>query len=196
MILLIDAYNVLKQNIASDEATQQEKASFIEAVKRYAHLKNIPIELVFDGGPYGLPDSVTVKNVRISHSGSQESADDVIKSLIRGYKGREVLLVSTDRELGRYALLHGVDAIDSADFYHLMQKTLVAEKISHKKGDKGLVKTSENKNAVLDALMAESTLVIKKGPEEGIEEKTEKKFFGQKKSSKMERRLEKKVRKL
>jgi len=105
MILLIDAYNVLKQIVASDQATAQEKTAFIATINRYARLKNVSIELVFDGGPYGLPDRVTVKNIVISHSGAQESADDVIKSLIRAYKGRDLLLVSTDHELGAVCIV-------------------------------------------------------------------------------------------
>lgn len=194
MILLIDAYNVLKQIVASDQVTAQEKTAFIATIGRYAKLKNVSIELVFDGGPYGLPDRVSVKNIVISHSGAQESADDVIKTLIHAYKGRDVLLVSTDRELGRYALLHGVQALDSADFYRLVRKALDATEEPPKKGSKDLVKSTETKDPELDALMAEYTVNIKKGFSE--EPVVENRSSGERKGSKQERRLEKKIRKL
>jgi len=194
MILLIDAYNVLKQIVSSDQATPQEKTAFIATIGQYARLKNISIELVFDGGPYGLPDRVLVKNVVISHSGAQESADDLIKSLIHAYKGRDVLLVSTDRELGRYASLHGVESIDSADFYRLVRKALDAVESPHKKGPKNLVKIIEESDPEVDALMAEFTVTIKKGPPETS--LLEKRSPSERKGSKQERRLEKKIRKL
>jgi len=194
MILLIDAYNVLKQIVSSDQATAQEKTAFIATIVRYAQLKNMSIELVFDGGPYGLSDRVSVKNVVVSHSGAQESADDLIKSLIHAYKGRNLLLVSTDRELGRYASLHGVEAIDSADFYRLMRKAFDAVEVPSKKGNKELVKTTEKTDPALDTLMAEYTVSIKKGFAEDFPET--KRCSGEKKVSKRERRLEKKIRKL
>jgi predicted RNA-binding protein with PIN domain len=194
MILLIDAYNVLKQIVASDQATAQEKTAFIATISQYARLKNVSIELVFDGGPYGLPDRVSVKNIVVSHSGAQESADDLIKSLINAYKGRDVLLVSTDRELGRYASLHGVEAIDSADFYRLVRRALDAVEIPQKKGPKNLVKIIEESDPEVDSLMAEFSVTIKKGlPEEPV---VEKRSPSERKGSKQERRLEKKIRKL
>ena len=194
MILLIDAYNVLKQVVASDQATPQEKTAFIATISRYARLKNLEIELVFDGGPYGLSDRVVIKNVVISHSGAQESADNVIKSLIRAYKGKDLLLVSTDRELGRYASLHGVEAIDSADFYRLMRKALDAAEEPQKKGARNLVKVTEESDPEVDALMAEFSITIKKGlPDEPV---VERRSSGERKGSKQERRLEKKIRKL
>lgn len=200
MILLIDAYNVLKQIVASDQATAQEKTAFIATIVQYARLKNLVVELVFDGGPYGLSDRVVVKDVVISHSGAQESADDVIKSLIRAYKGRDLLLVSTDRELGRYASLHGVEAIDSADFYRLVRKALDAAEEPQKKGARNLVKVIEGSNPEVDALMAEFSITIKKGlSDEPVLEKQssgERRSSGERKGSKQERRLEKKIRKL
>jgi len=194
MILLIDAYNVLKQIVASDQATPQEKTAFIATINRYARLKNVSIELVFDGGPYGLPDRVTVKNIVISHSGAQESADDVIKSLIHAYKGRDLLLISTDRELGRYASLHGVEALDSADFYRLVRKAVDAVEVPQKKGPKNLVKIIEKSEPEVDDLLAEFSVNIKKGlPEEPV---IEKQSPGERKGSKRERKLKKKIRKL
>jgi predicted RNA-binding protein with PIN domain len=163
-------------------------------IVRYARLKNVSIELVFDGGPYGLPDRVSVKNIVVSHSGAQESADDLIKSLIHAYKGREVLLVSTDRELGRYASSHGVEAIDSADFYRLVRKALAEVEETPKKGSKDLVKMTKKVDPELDALMAEFTVTIKKGPPE--DPVLEKRGTGKMKASKRERLLEKKIRKL
>lgn len=196
MILLIDAYNVLKQIVPSDQATTQEKTAFIALISEYARLKNISIELVFDGGPYGLSDRVSVKNIIVSHSGAQESADDLIKSLIQVYKGRDLLLVSTDRELGRYASLHGVESIDSADFYRFVQKALIDLEELPKKGSKDLIKMTTKNDPEVDALMAEFTVHIKKGPPEDFV--IIKKSFGEKKQtlSKRERRLKKKIRKL
>jgi predicted RNA-binding protein with PIN domain len=194
MILLIDAYNVLKQIIATDQATPQEKTAFITVIKQYARVKKVSVELIFDGGRYGLPDCVRVENVTICHSGAQEIADDVIKALIQAYKGREVLLVSTDRELGRYAIAHGVEVLDSADFYRLVQEALDTEVEPKKQVSTQLIKTTKTQQIGLDELMAEYTVTIKKGFTE--EKKVVSRALGRGKLSKRERLLEKKIRKL
>jgi len=95
---------------------------------------------------------------------------------------------------GRYASLHGVEAIDSADFYKLVRKALDAAEEPQKKGHKNLVKVTEDSSSELDALMAEFSVIIKKGPPE--DPVVEKRSSGEKKGSKQERRLEKKIRKL
>ena len=193
MILLIDAYNVLKYIVASDQATEQEKKQFIAMIVRYASLKSLDIELVFDGGPLGIPDSRHEKNVSIRHSGSQESADDVIKRLVNNLKGHEVLLISTDRELGRYAASHGVDVVDSDDFYRLVQIALGKRDGLEKKHQQEIVKTGSGSNRELDELMAEHAVVIQKGINEEVVSSESPLGRG---SSKKERNLEKKLRKL
>jgi predicted RNA-binding protein with PIN domain len=193
MILLIDAYNLLKYIVAADQATEQEKRNFIAMIIRYASLKHLAIELVFDGGPLGIPDRRHEKNVSIRHSGAQESADEVIKRLINQFKGHEVLLISTDRELGRYAARYGVDALDSDDFYRLMQKALEKRNGSEKQHKHAIVKTGSGSNRELDELMAEHAVTIQKGvSDEAIPSESALKRG----SSKKERNLEKKLRKL
>jgi predicted RNA-binding protein with PIN domain len=193
MILLIDAYNLLKYIVASDQATEQEKKSFIAMIIRYANLKHLAVELVFDGGPLGIPNLRHEKNVSIRHSGSQESADDVIKRLAKNLKGHEVLLISTDRELGRYVASHGVDAIDSDDFYRLVQIALEKRDGLEKKSQQKIVKTGSSSNRQLDELMAEHAEVIQKGINEEVVASELPLGRG---SSKKERNLEKKLRKL
>lgn len=193
MILLVDAYNLLKYIVAADQATEQEKKQFIAMMVRYASLKHLDIELVFDGGPLGIPDRRHEKNVSIRHSGAQESADDVIKRLVIRLKGHEVLLISTDRELGRYAASHGVDAVDSDDFYRLVQNALEKRDDVEKKHKHEIIKTASGSNRELDELMAEHAVVIQKGINEDVGASESLLRRG---SSKHERLLEKKLRKL
>lgn len=192
MILLIDAYNVLKQISMTDQVSSQEKDAFIGSVKRYAKIKNIPIELVFDGGAYGLSDREVFGNVTVSHSGALKTADDVLIELIHAYKGRDLLLVSTDRALGRAAHQAGVDTLDSADFYKKMEQALSLEPLEQKKAH-FIVKTSDEENPSLDELMHEFSKQVKKGI---VEDSIKKRASSSQKMSKRAKKIQKKVSKL
>lgn len=192
MLLIIDGYNVLKYSVGAHQASEQEKKRFIAMIVSYANIKDLAIELVFDGGPLGVADCWQHdERVRICHSGAKESADVVIERRLKDLKGREMLLISTDRALGRAAAGYGVESLDSADFYQLLQVALHKEH-PHERSQKGLVKTGSTRNPELDALIAEHAEIIRKGIDEEVKREPEQ----HRTRSKHEKRLEKLLRKL
>lgn len=192
MLLIIDGYNVLKYSVGAHQASEQEKKRFIAMIIAYAKLRNLAIELVFDGGPLGVADCWQYdERVRICHSGAKESADVVIERRLGDLKGREMLLVSTDRALGRAAARYGVESLDSADFYQLLQVALHKEH-PHERSQKGLVKTGSTRNPELDALIAEHAEEMYKKIDEEIKHTAERRLT----ASKREKRFEKLLRKL
>lgn len=196
MIILIDGYNVLKMVIAAAQVNDRARDAFIALLGRYARAAHHRITVVFDGGSD--PRSITYhqQGVSIIYSGYRESADVVIKDLLEQQQKKEVLLVSTDRELNRYAEQFSIPSMDSIDFYRLVE-----DRLKHVKRDEGrraapvLAQKREGhvSSAELDALMTEGarTVLRKHADEIAGDEEQHKKA-----SSKIDKRLERVVKKL
>src|SRR5476651_269364 len=113
MIIVIDGYNVLKQALHKVEISQSAKDHFIKQVSKYGKRKGHAMLIVFYGGSTERPEHDRVDGVTVVHSGFGESADDWIKKYMSGHKGHDLLLVSTDRELGAAVRRLGIMCIDS-----------------------------------------------------------------------------------
>ncbi len=122
MILVIDAYNVLKQVSPEIFIQEPQRTHFLHQVARYGKAKGHKMVVVFDGGPYDRPYKQQGKGIVIVYSGTQESADDYIRSYIEQTKTYELLLISSDRALCKWALQRGVESIDSVAFYAIIQQ--------------------------------------------------------------------------
>ena len=159
MILVIDAYNVLKQAHCSNHITDLRKNQFIKQLGIYAKNKGHAIIVVFDGGSFEWPYKEHNKGIKIIHSGIHQSADDWIKNYIEHHKGYDILLISTDRELNDFAWRFGIQSIDAIDFYALLQEAL-GQHIPFKKNDQKAVKMSEANTPLLDDLMEQASKKI------------------------------------
>ena len=124
MIIIIDGYNLIKQTVHDRQIGEQERYRFIHMLSRYGHRKKHKIVLVFDGGPQTWPSQEVIAGVKIIYSGVKETADSVIMKYIDDYRTKELLLVSSDNELGRFASKHNIVSIGSEDFYSLFQEAL------------------------------------------------------------------------
>jgi predicted RNA-binding protein with PIN domain len=189
MHILIDGYNVLKQISIEKEISDYERQKFINQIRHYAHEKKHSISIIFDGGPTTWPSKHEKHDVIIVYSGSQQSADDVIKKIIEKTQ-KELLLVSSDRELNNFAHNFGVTTIDALSFYNLIKESL--KKPAKSNGDI-IIKTSQAEDSYIDELMRKSKLPL--------ERKNEIEYYDKRKSpsiksSKKERALLKKVKKL
>lgn len=151
MIIVIDAYNLLKQ-LFRRQITQKERGWFESFAAEYARKKQHTLYLVFDGGPFTRPTAERTGSVIIVYSGTKETADDVIKAYIDERTVAEMLLVTTDRQLNRYASQQGIPSLDSLDFYALMKETAKKE-VSSKKTPSKAHKVSERESPELDLLM-------------------------------------------
>lgn len=192
MILVIDGYNVLKQALYNKKITEKERSAFIRILDVYARKKELDIVLVFDGGSYGATARERIGVIVIIYSGAKESADAIIMQRLAELKGRDVLMVSSDRQLRKQAAHMGFHSIGSMEFYTL----LIEQQESSVPEQKGgvLIKMTTNENPELDELMAQSMM-------QGVNKKSAHRDNADKKSSvktlpKKQRTLLKKVRKL
>jgi predicted RNA-binding protein with PIN domain len=160
MIILVDGYNVLRGVLEGREASVQARNQFLAQLARYARGKKHTIIVVFDGGSSHMPERTEQHGISVVFSGYIDSADDLIKKKLTALHGKDVLLVSSDRELNSWASKYDIPSIEAIDFYELLQSALVAqpEQASHE--EIGEIHISDGAEADLDTLMEEATRVV------------------------------------
>ena len=189
MIIIVDAYNVLKQ-VQQKLISERERCAFINLLKKYGRNKGHQVVVVFDGGPCTWPSKEVVGCVTVVYSGAQMSADDYIRRYIKEHCNKELLLVTNDRELRKNGMRYEVDAIDSLDFYRNINSEYAAPK--EKVVDARLIKLTENVVEEVDILMQE----LGKMPPKKEEEKVTRHIKSGFTPSKKERKIIKKIKKL
>lgn len=161
MIIVVDGYNVLKQIKGSREITHHERERFIALLHQYGKLKGNKMVLFFDGGQAQWPSRERYKGIEVVYSGTGQSADDCIKHYLKDHPNYDLLLVTSDHELGLWASHIQVPSIHSIDFYRLMmQETTVKHEQANVSGQ--LVKTTDHANSSIDQLMEEVDTVYSK----------------------------------
>lgn len=156
MIILIDAYNVIKQTSSTGHISEQQRAAFIKKLIQYAREREHRIIVVFDGGE--TYESYSSGPVRVVYSGHETNADTILKKLCAQLKREQVMLVSSDREICSYASLYRIPCIEATALYELLnhaqqeQPTLSLEK---QKGA-ALKQSGYESSEDIDALMQEA----------------------------------------
>ena len=160
MIILVDAYNVLKRSVSTDISVRQRE-QFITLLGKYAHSKGHIVILVFDGGESSWPEIIKRDHAQVVYSGYKISADDYIHDYLERNKNKEIVLVSSDRVLCVWANQHEIASIDSDLFYRIVQQSGKAlEQPSDRGVTSGVVKIAQATNAELDELMAQGAASI------------------------------------
>jgi len=121
MHLIIDGYNLLYADRLKSRTNaaelQQGREQLIRKLSAYRRRKEEPVTIVFDGWQSGW--SAEHKDVHggieIVFSQRGERADDLIKRMVRD-EGSGVLVVSSDREIARYAERMRVPVLSSEQF--------------------------------------------------------------------------------
>ena len=160
MIILIDAYNVIKQAMLKKKISEHERNHFIKQLGKYHKMRGHKIMLVFDGGPYDRVLKERVNGIYVIYSGVHQTADDYIKRYLREHRELDILLVSSDRDICNCASRLSIEHVDSKEFYKIFQETL---RINLKQADARnhkAIKFSEEENPELDVLMQEGSKVI------------------------------------
>ena len=151
MIIVIDAYNLIKQVISANFVEDKLRQQFLVRLNNYAKSKKLDIKLIFDG-VNNLDNINNFKNLDITYANNYNSlnnysADDYIKDLIyKYYKNAysdKILLVTSDRELLDYAKEHKTDAIKSPKFYSYLL-SFEKEKLKYKNS----LENNKNSNLV------------------------------------------------
>lgn len=116
MIVVVDAYNLLKRGSRTIEISYQDRVRFIAWLTAYQKQKGHSIVVVFDGGDALWPTVHQQRHVSVVYSGVNRSADDYIKQYIAQHAHQELLLVSSDGELVNWADRYDVVSIAPEDF--------------------------------------------------------------------------------
>lgn len=158
MVILIDAYNVLKYRYGNKVGMRQQE-QLIHTLQQYVKRKLHKIYLVFDGGSSRLPIQHSQGSITIIYSGYQETADQVLIELMQQPWAFDGLLVSNDRALRLYATPFNIDCLSVTAFYDIIgnrSAKTAAPTVTSKKY------SSTISDPALDALlMADETIIIK-----------------------------------
>ena len=154
MIILVDAYNLLKTVLHVKFISDVQRAQFLQLFAKYAqHRPANSIILVFDGGQdlYEVEDFF--QQMTIVYAGSLQSADDVIKKRLYKLRSQDVLLVTCDRDIRRYAAQHNIESLGSVEFYTMLQTSMQQQAYQQVVIAQTICKTSDDDNEDLDRLM-------------------------------------------
>ncbi len=166
MIVLIDGYNLLKKLYDGEFISDQQRHAFIQQMQRYSKKKKHKLVIVFDGGPVDWGSTETIGNMIVAYSG-RETADDYIKQYIQKKKGKEVVVISGDRELISFAHTHDIIAVEPLIFYDYVKRALGREQLVLPTEQRAQ-KLHEQVEPALDALMQEASRYIPKKDDEPI----------------------------
>lgn len=200
MIIIVDAYNLLHAMPGYKKTmTDKERAHFIAHLAAYGRRKGHKMIIVFDRGPYEWPFKENMKTVQVIYSGRHQTADDYIKEYIEAHKAQDILLVSSDSELNRYAQHHSISSIDSALFSGLLHEELATKNSAAGQKKSEVVKLVQDDEfrasaqEMLDKLMLQASKKIIEKSEDFVQQR---KIENKKAVSKEERILLKKLKKL
>jgi predicted RNA-binding protein with PIN domain len=121
MHLIIDGYNLLHVNRSlirlNSTQLQWERDHLIEQLSAYQKLKPCGITVVFDGwqGGWSTEKRERKGGIEIIFSRLEEKADEVIKRLAKE-KGSGAIVITSDRDVARFAERMAVSVISSEQF--------------------------------------------------------------------------------
>jgi hypothetical protein len=121
MHLIIDGYNLLHVNRSlvrlNSTQLQWERDRLIDQLSAYQKLKSCGITIVFDGwqGGWSTEKRERKGGIEIIFSRLEEKADEVIKRLAKE-KGSGAIVITSDRDVARFAERMAVSVISSEQF--------------------------------------------------------------------------------
>lgn len=195
MVIIIDAYNMLKQILRSREIAERERTYFLSLMGKYAYNKRHHMVIVFDAGPYEWQHKERIHGMQVVYSGLHETADDYIKHYIHTHQESDLLLVSDDRDLNNYAARFSMPSISPYDFHLLVQEALRAPESHRLRSDHVATKLSDTESEDIDILMQEASRNVPTKRED-MPNITQTGLGDGKKLSKEERKLLQKLKKL
>ncbi|GAA1379421.1 NYN domain-containing protein [Catellatospora chokoriensis] len=111
--LVVDGYNVTKRGFA-EMSLEQQRNRLVSGMGGVAAQTGAEVTVVFDGAErvHGLP--APPRGVRVLFSRKGETADEVIRRLVRAEPpGRPIVVVSSDREVADGVRRHGAYPMNS-----------------------------------------------------------------------------------
>lgn len=166
MIVLIDGYNLLKQ-LHGKDSHENHRSALVNLLGRYAQKRNHKLIIFFDGGNATIPYQEKQKGITVWFSGQHKTADDLIIEYVHTHKGKDMLVITLDRDLKHQCGLYA-PALEPLLFYGKIQDAFAA-KVVTKSVPTGIKKLTEETDPALDALMVASCYVPTVDKEEPIE---------------------------
>jgi len=144
MHLIIDGYNLLYagRSVAkmNNLELQRERDRLITLLSAYRKRKQGRITVIFDGWQtgWGTEQKEFKNGIEVVFSQLGERADEVIKRMVRD-KGAGAVVVSSDREIARYAEKMAVAVIPSEQFMERLEgsRGMVEKEIEPEDGEYG-----------------------------------------------------------
>ncbi len=169
MIIVVDAYNLLRSVPPYKKTiTDKERAQFIAQLSAYGRRKGHKVVIVFDGGPHEWPFKEQMKRVTVVYSGIHETADDYIKEYVEAHHTQDLLLVSSDSELNRWAERLNIPSIDSSTFSHLLHQELSTKEVVAEKDSIVTKLHHENDAFDIDELMLQASKIVPQKSEDVV----------------------------
>jgi hypothetical protein len=119
--IIVDGYNLIRNSGHLSPLDRQDiqlgREALVDLLAAYKRIKAHRITVVFDGPhtPTLYPSRDRIKGIDIRYSSAGQSADSVIKQMAAREREKAVV-VSSDREVTRYAASHTAAVIESPDF--------------------------------------------------------------------------------
>jgi predicted RNA-binding protein with PIN domain len=138
--LLIDGYNLLHAGGSLAQLNpielQWKRDRLIDQLSAYRRLKQCEITVVFDGwqGGWSAEKKEMRKGVEIIFSKVGEKADEVIKRLAKE-RGSGVTVITSDRDISKYAERMALAVIPSDQFSEKMESASVKTEETLKNGE-------------------------------------------------------------
>ncbi len=126
--LIIDGYNLIRQSDTfrrlDARSLEQGREALLKRLAAYKKIRNHPITVVFDGWGGVNVESTMQRHqgIQVIYTGKGETADDWIKRRLERMQYGAV--VTSDRDIGRYAERLGIAAIPSRLFERRMEAAL------------------------------------------------------------------------
>jgi predicted RNA-binding protein with PIN domain len=141
MHLIIDGYNLLHVSRSlirlHSIQLQWERDRLVDQLSAYQRLKPCRITVVFDGwqGGWTTERRESQKGIEVIFSKLGEKADDVIKRLVKE-KGSGATVITSDRDISRFAARMAVAVIPSEQFREKLGPPSKLEENFEEEGEK------------------------------------------------------------
>ena len=124
MPYIIDGNNLIGSSPDISLKDENARSEIIAIVKKFQRNKKSKIIIVFDGEPDTFSEEENPnEKIVVKYPPVGESADDEIKRILEGYTYfRDVILITSDRELKEAAKKKGVKVVNSIEFYYELKR--------------------------------------------------------------------------
>ncbi|MBI2345129.1 NYN domain-containing protein [Candidatus Dependentiae bacterium] len=198
MIIVIDGYNFLKSITGTKFIPESQMLDWINYFQKYIYYRGNQIIVALDAGPYLYESYQRYGAVEVWYAGQYQSADDWIKNWLNKNKQKDILLVSSDREIRSCANDLGLVSISSQEFYDILDTVLQEQEHKQEIQMQSLHKTKQDdvSDLYLDSLMEMNSRSMVSVHKENEYTQDIKRTSKNKKNSKSDRNFLKKINKI